>query len=74
MIDEAKMRRDLAAFRRKEEAAAAMLEALKYLTAQIDLSKLNVRKDFRTLLAHNGAMKAIALAEVAGIKAGEYSR
>ena len=44
-------------------AAPDLLVALKYLAAQIDLSKLNVRKDFSLMNGHAGALKAIAKAE-----------
>jgi hypothetical protein len=40
-------------------AAPDLLEALKYLTAQIDLGKLNVRKDFSLINAHASALQAI---------------
>jgi len=40
-------------------AAPELLEALEYLTKQIDLSKLNVRKDFSLMNAHACAMKTI---------------
>jgi hypothetical protein len=44
-------------------AAPAMYEALKFLTSEIDLSKLNVRKDFSLMNAHAGAIKVILQAE-----------
>ncbi len=42
---------------------AALLEALKELAASIDLSRLNVRKDFHLLASHASALKAINNAE-----------
>lgn len=44
-------------------AAPAMYEALKFLTSEIDLSKLNVRKDFSLMNAHAWAVKVILQAE-----------
>lgn len=44
-------------------AAPEMLETLKLLTARIDLSKLNVSKDFGLMNAHACALKAIARVE-----------
>jgi hypothetical protein len=44
-------------------AAPAMYEALKFLTSEIDLSKLNVRKDFSLMNAHAWAIKVILQAE-----------
>jgi hypothetical protein len=44
-------------------AAPDLLQALKDLTKEINLSKLNVRKDFSLLNAHACATKAIAKAE-----------
>lgn len=51
----------------QRKAATLMLAALQHLAAQIDLSKLNVRKDFSLLNAHAGALKAAAAAQAAGI-------
>ena len=42
-----------------------LLQALKDLTAAIDLSKLNIRKDFSLLNAHAFATRAIYEAEQA---------
>ena len=47
----------------KHAAAPAMYEALKFLTSEIDLSKLNVRKDFSLMNAHAWAIKVILQAE-----------
>ena len=44
-------------------AAPAMYEALKALVGEIDLSQLNVRKNFSLLNAHASAAKALAQAE-----------
>ena len=44
-------------------SAPDMLEALKCLTQEIHLSKLNIRKDFSLINAHACALKAIAKAE-----------
>ena len=44
-------------------AAPAMYEALRMLTSEINLSTLNVRKDFSLLNAHACAVKAILQAE-----------
>ena len=44
-------------------AAPAMYEALQSLTSEIDLSKLNIRKDFSLMNAHACAVKAILQAE-----------
>jgi len=44
-------------------AAPDLLAALEYLAAQIDLSKLKVKKDFSLMNAHVGALKAIAKAK-----------
>mgnify|MGYP000747659551 CR=1 FL=1 len=41
----------------------ALLQALKALVREIDLSKLNVRKDFSLLNAHAYATKTLAQAE-----------
>lgn len=41
-----------------------LLEALRSLTREIDLGKLNIRKDFSLMNAHASAIKAIARAEV----------
>lgn len=46
-----------------EAINAELLQALKGLAGCVDLSKLNVRKDFSLLNAHACAMKAIAKAE-----------
>lgn len=40
-----------------------LLQALRCLTQEIDLSKLNIRKDFSLLNAHASAMKTIFKAE-----------
>lgn len=40
-----------------------LLEALRSLTKEIDLSKLNVRKDFSLINAHACALKVIHEAE-----------
>lgn len=40
-----------------------LLEALKNLTEQVQLSKLSIRKDFSLINAHAAAVKAIAKAE-----------
>lgn len=45
-------------------AAPDMLRALKELTKEINLSKLNIRKDFSLINAHAGALKEIHKAEV----------
>lgn len=42
---------------------AELLDALKNLAANIDLSKLNVRKDFSLLNAHAAATKALFKAQ-----------
>jgi hypothetical protein len=39
--------------------APTMLQALKDLTAEIHLSKLNIRKDFSLINAHAAALRAI---------------
>ena len=44
-------------------AAPAMYEALRMLTSEINLSTLNVRKDFSLMNAHACAVKAILQAE-----------
>jgi len=44
-------------------AAPAMYEALRVLTSEINLSTLNVRKDFSLMNAHACAVKAILQAE-----------
>ena len=44
-------------------AAPELLEACKYLTKEIDLSKLNIKKDFSLINAHAAALKAIRKAE-----------
>lgn len=46
-----------------ETINAELLQALKALVGEIDLSKLNVRKDFSLLNAHACATKTIAKAE-----------
>ena len=46
-----------------ETAAPAMYEALRMLTSEINLSTLNVRKDFSLMNAHACAVKAILQAE-----------
>lgn len=48
------------------DSARAMMAALEYLAKQIDLSTLNVRKDFSLLNAHAGALSALAAARAAG--------
>ncbi len=40
-------------------AAPELLEALLYLVSQVNLSKLNIRKDFSLINAHAAATKAI---------------
>lgn len=44
-------------------AAPAMYEALRVLTSEINLSTLNIRKDFSLINAHACAVKAILQAE-----------
>jgi hypothetical protein len=44
-------------------AAPELLESLIYFCENIELSKLNVRKDFSLLNAHAGALKAIRKAK-----------
>lgn len=42
----------------------ALLEALKALAKEVDLNKLNIRKDFSLINAHAYALKVIHRAEV----------
>ena len=44
-------------------AAPMMLQALRELTKEVNLSKLNISKDFSLINAHNSALKAIYYAE-----------
>ena len=44
-------------------AAPELLEACKYLAKEINLSKLNIKKDFSLINAHATALKAIYKAE-----------
>ncbi len=46
-------------------AAPDLLEACRYLVKQIDLSKLNIRRDFSLINGHAAATRAIRKAEVA---------
>ncbi len=45
------------------QQSPAMYEALKKLTSEIHLSKLNIRKDFSLINAHTNALKIIAAVE-----------
>lgn len=43
----------------KKPTEQELVTALENLTKEIDLKKLNIRKDFSLILAHNCALKAI---------------